>query len=384
MSYTLKGRIESRLAGSLPALVVALALQRWWALELVALMLAIGVALDGCFYHRALVYQPGWLALPLGFGELVLTMGGVRALHVAAPVGGALGLFGLAWISSQLCGHALFPRLRLEYGQSGGELGRLGAVVATAVAAGAVAGVAGAYAVRPPTVHLHGVVQGPLVIRHAQTIVGGVVRGGVRVRADHVTLRRVTVVGGSNGIDVEHATHVVLDRVRVLQPELDGIHVLDSSVMIHDCSVFDPAGPWVQGIDISYSMGRSMSMISGCTVVGTREGITTHSSMVDVTNNRVLGTKVRGISLAEMSMDRASGNEVVSATGIGIVCMDYSMCEIRHNTVAGMRAANRYDATRHGVAIEAYYYAEAKVGQNTVIASPGGVRAFLSGTIAHD
>ena len=65
MSYTLSGRIESRLASALPALAVALALHAWWALEIVALMLALGLVLDLVVYHRALVYQPGWAALPL-------------------------------------------------------------------------------------------------------------------------------------------------------------------------------------------------------------------------------------------------------------------------------------------------------------------------------
>ena len=37
MSYTLNGRVQSRLAATLPALLVALALHRWWAIELVAL-----------------------------------------------------------------------------------------------------------------------------------------------------------------------------------------------------------------------------------------------------------------------------------------------------------------------------------------------------------
>ena len=34
-----------------------------------------------------------------------------------------------------------------------------------------------------------------------------------------------------------------------------------------------------------------------------------------------------------------------------------------------------------GVAIQAYYYAEAQVHHNTVAASPGGVRAFDNSTI---
>jgi len=41
----------------------------------------------------------------------------------------------------------------------------------------------------------------------------------------------------------------------------------------------------------------------------------------------------------------------------------------------------RQDPTRQGVAIEAFFYAEAKVHHNTVVASPGGVKAFDNSTI---
>ena len=83
------------------------------------------------------------------------------------------------------------------------------------------------------------------------------------------------------------------------------------------------------------AMGRPMSMVSGCTIAGTREGIATHSSMVDVMGNHVVGTTERGILLGEMSMDMASKNVVEGAKGIGIICMDHSMCDIQHNTIAG-------------------------------------------------
>ena len=225
---------------------------------------------------------------------------------------------------------------------------------------------------------------GPLVIRHAQTIVGGVVQGGIQIRADHVTLRNVTVVGGEYGVDIEHAQHVMLDHVRLLHFQLDGIRAMDAGVMIDHCSVTSPAGPLTTGVLISYSMGRPMSMVSNCTIVGVREGISTHSSMVDVMNNHVVGTTVRGISLSEMSMDRASGNQVESARGIGIICMDHSMCQIRHNTIAGAKVDGNSDPSRGGVAIEAYFYADATVDHNTVIASPGGVQAFDNSTISHD
>jgi hypothetical protein len=206
--------------------------------------------------------------------------------------------------------------------------------------------------------------------------VGGVVRGGIQVRASHVTLRDVTVVGGAYGVDVEHADHVLLEHVRVVRSRLDGIRALDAGIMVEGCSVTSPASPLVTGVLVSYSMGRPMSMISDCTIAGTREGIATHSSMVSVMGNHVLDTTVRGILLGEMSMDSATHNTVEGARGIGIVCMDHSTCDIQHNTVAAARADGHEDPTRGGVAIEAFFYAEAHVAHNTVVASPGGVRAF--------
>lgn len=374
MSYTLTGRIETRLAAAVPALLLALALHRWWAIELVALMLAIGAVLD-LAYNRVIDYQPAWFALPFGAFELGLVYGAMRALHIPAPLRLALGLYAVAWVSAQLFAHAVLPRLRLEYSEAGGEFGRTGAVTAAAVALTLVGGLGAAYAVRQPVVHLHGTVQGPLVITRSETLVGGVVRGGIDIRANHVTLRRVTVVGGDYGVNIEHVEHVMLDHVRVLQAKLDAIRAYDAAVMVHDCSVSAPGSALSTGVLISYSMGRPMSMIEGCTIAGTREGISTHSSMVSVMGNHIMDTTTRGISLSEMSMDMASDNVVESANGVGIVCMDHSMCEIEHNTIAGSKPM-KGNPSESGVAIEAYYFAEATVNHNTVIASPGGVQAF--------
>ena len=70
VSYTLRGRLESRLAALLPVVVAACVLaaveHRWWPVEAFGLMLGIGLALDLQVYHRLLPYQPGWAALPLG------------------------------------------------------------------------------------------------------------------------------------------------------------------------------------------------------------------------------------------------------------------------------------------------------------------------------
>jgi parallel beta-helix repeat protein len=351
MSYTLRGRIESRFVAALPALVVALAVHRWWAIELVALMLAFGLALDVCVYDKVLDYQPGWLALPFGALEL-----GLVVIAMRMPVTwAALGLFGVGWTAAQIFGHALFPRARLEYAESGGELGRVGALVAAAVAAAALAGVAGAVAVLPPTVHLHGVVQGPLVIRHAQTVVGGIVKGGIVIRASHVTLRDVTIVGGENGIDVENAEHVMLDRVHVLGVTLDGIHVRRGSVMVEDCTVSSPRSAWVQGIDISFAMDKGMSMVSGCTIDGVREGIVTHWTMADIRDNHISGTALRGIDMGEMSMGTITHNTVVGSKDVGILCLDHSECEIAHNTVSGAPQP-----------IESQFFADATLHANVV------------------
>ena len=68
MSYTLRGRLETRLAAALlPFLVAAVLspiLHKWWPLELAGLMLGIGLALDAAVYHRLLPYQPGWAGAP--------------------------------------------------------------------------------------------------------------------------------------------------------------------------------------------------------------------------------------------------------------------------------------------------------------------------------
>jgi hypothetical protein len=239
-----------------------------------------------------------------------------------------------------------------------------------------VAGLGGAYAVRPPTVHLHGVVQGPLVIRHAQTLVGGTVKGGILIRASHVTLRHVTIEGGENGIDVLDSQHVMLDGVRIAGVELDGIHVRRSSVMIRDCSVTAPKGPWVQGIDISFSMDKGMSMVEGCRIDGVREGIVTHMTMVDVAHNTIDNTSLRAITMGEMSMGSITHNHVRGARGVGIFCVDHSECAIEHNSVFGTHVDPGGDPTRNGVAIEAHYFAKATLKDNTVSASPGGIASF--------
>jgi hypothetical protein len=393
VSYTLRGRLETRLAAAvLPFLVAAILsplLHKWWPLELVGLMTAIGLVLDTAVYHRLLPYQPGWAALPLGALELALTIGAARVLELNAPLYPALALFAGTWLLQQLLSHAALPLLRLTWTEDGGELGRPGVALTAAAPAALLLVLGTAWAVEPPTVLLAaGVHQGPLVLDHAQTLVGrpgAVVRGGILITADDVTVRGLTVQGGEHGIEVDGAESVELEDVVVEGAELDGINVRRGQVEIRDCTIRSLPNAYVQGIDISFAFDLAPSLVERCTITGGLEGIVTHFARVLVRENRVSGTELRAITMTEMSMGTIEDNEVADALGVGIFCGDYSQCQIDDNSVSNV-APDRVsgDHTRQGVAIQAHFGAEAELDGNEVLRSPGGVAAFVDATIEHE
>ncbi len=392
MAYTLRGRLESRLAAVLLPLVVAVvltaAVRAWWPLQLVGLMLGVGLALDAGVYDRRFSYQAGWLALPLGLVELVIVMALVQALGVRAPLVPALALFWAAWLVAQVLGHAGLPLWRLSYAEDGGELGYGGPAVAAAVLVVFAAAGGVAWELRPPTVFLTaGIHRGPLVIDRAEKLIGepgAVVRGGIVIRASHVTVRGVSVVGGDLGVDVDGVSHVVLDRVSVVDARLDGIHVRRSTVTIRDCQIDSRGSPWAQGIDISYGFDLAPSVIEGCDLVGGQEGIVTHFAMARVSRNSVTGTSMRGITMTEMSMGEIDKNQVRGALGVGIYCGDHSMCEVKRNVVSDTRPDVRSgDLTRAGYGILAHYGAVAELVGNRLARNPGGVGAILDAKIHH-
>jgi hypothetical protein len=382
MSYTLRGRVETRLAALLPVLVgaciVSGALHHWWPVELVALMAAVGLFLDLELWHRLLPYQPAWVSVPLGAVELGALMAIVYGFGLHAPLWPAVALFGAGWLASVVLAQAGFPLLRLGYAEDGGELGRIGYVAAVGIVL-AFAGSAATYVVRlPPVVHLSaGVHQGPLVINRREVLQGdpgAVVRGGIVVAHDDVQIRDVTVIGGENGITVDGVRNTVLDGVTVQGAKLDGIHVRLAGVVVRDCTVDMLGNRLGQGIDISFNMDMGMSMVEGCTIIGGQQGITTHSSMTDVMGNRVSRTTGEAISVDEMSMGMASHNVVRDALGVGLYCGDRSMCMFDHNTVVGTRADKASGLrTRRGFALLADFQSEANLWQNRFIANPVAV-----------
>ncbi|MEO8290027.1 MAG: right-handed parallel beta-helix repeat-containing protein [Gaiellaceae bacterium] len=390
MSFTLRGRIESRLAAALAPLLaaggLAAAITEWWPLALAGAMVGVGLAFD-LVYDRRLDYQPGWLALPLALLELAAVMGVVYALGIAVPLAVAFAFFAGSWLVAQILVHAVFPYVRLSYGEDGGELGRAGILLAVLVLA-ALAFLGGvAWAAQPPTVRLAaGVHEGPLVLDHAQKLVGepgAVVRGGILVTADNVTIRNVTVVGGDNGIEVDDARNVTIEHVRISGALLDGIHVRRAYVTIRDCLIHSPAGDYAQGIDISFGFDLHPSLVEGCSVVGGREGIVSHFAQVHVRDNYVSGTTLRALTLTEMSMAVVERNDVQDSLGVGIYCGDYSECEIDDNSVRGIRADHASgDKTRMGFGIVVHFGAKAAISGNAVSESPGGTKAFLGAKIS--
>ena len=368
----MESRLAVVLAPLLAACVVALALKAWWPVELAGLMLGVGLAFDLTLYHRLFPYQPGWAALPLGLFELAVVMGLGRLLNVGATLSAALIFYGGAWLLAQVLGHAVLPLLRLSYGEDGGELGR-----------------AVAWATQPPVVHLAaGVHEGPLVLDHSQKLVGepgAVVRGGIVVTADDVTVRDVTVIGGDLGIEVHAAERVLLDGVTVRDATLDGINVRRGQVTIRDCSISMLGNEYAQGIDISFTADLAPSVVEDCVLTGGQEGIFLDSVHAMARNNYVRRTTLRGITVTEMAMVEVEENTVEDVVGIGIYCADYSMCDIRENSISGVRPdPTSSDSMREGYGIVSHYWAHAELEDNDVVRSPYEMGEFADAYITHD
>ena len=352
-------------------------------------MLAVGLVLDVFVYHRFLAYQPGWAAIPLGLLELGRDDGcSSVALGIAAPLWPALWFFVGSWLVAQVLGHALLPyaRLTLRRGRRRArDLGfgararrrRLAVLVVLGTAA----------ATQPPTYVLEsGLHEGPLVLDRPQTLEGSpgtVVRGGIVITSDGVTVRDLVVVGGEYGIEVHDSTNVRLENVTVSEATMDGIHARRSSVTVSGCSIRH-TGEYTQGIDISFAFDLPMSRVERCTVVGGQEGIVSHMAHVDFRRNHVRETTLRAITVSEMSMGSVSRNVVEDALGVGIYCGDYSHCDIRRNVVrdtkANLKSSDRY---AHGHAILSHFYAQATVDGNVLERNANDMRAAPDSVIRY-
>jgi parallel beta-helix repeat protein len=122
-------------------------------------------------------------------------------------------------------------------------------------------------------------------------------------------------------------------------------------------------------------MDMGMTMVDGCTIVGGQEGITTHSSMAEIANNKISRTTLEGISVSEMSMATVKDNEVRNARGVGIYCNDRSMCAIERNTVV--------DTSGAGFGVLASFQSEADLQRNELSANPRPVGTVMNALVRY-
>ena len=160
---------------------------------------------------------------------------------------------------------------------------------------------------------------------------------------------------------------------------MDGISARRSSLTMRDCRVDSPAIAGAQGIDISFASTLPPSLVERCDVRGGSEGIVSHLAHVMFRENRVSGTRLRGIAVAEMSMGAVERNVVEDALGVGIFCGDYSRCEISENSVTGTRADPSGNPTRAGHGIVAHYWAIAELDDNQL---DRGAATFINAQLA--
>lgn len=177
----------------------------------------------------------------------------------------------------------------------------------------------------------------PLTLLGPATIVGGSDQPAVTVAASGVNLSQVDIDGGEVGILVMRSTRVYLEDVRVTGAVRRGIDIVLSSVQLHGCQVSDLVSPQAWGVDVVNSMGRPPTTIQGCSVNGGQEGIVSHGSMVFIRDNLVRATSMRAIAVTEMSEGDVDHNRVEQVTGTGLYCGDRSFCNMRTNTVVGLR-----------------------------------------------
>jgi hypothetical protein len=76
---------------------------------------------------------------------------------------------------------------------------------------------------------------------------------------------------------------------------------------------------------------------------------------------------------------------VDDSIGIGIFCGDFSECDIDRNLISKVALdLESSDGTRQGFGIVAHYGAKARVRDNVLLDSPGGVGAFADARITEE
>lgn len=226
--------------------------------------------------------------------------------------------------------------------------------------------VADAAASGRPVILAAGVHPGFVLEEHASVRAepGAVVDGGVVVRGDRTRLEGLHVTGGESGISVDGARGVTISDTTVEGATWHGIEVVAGTADVTSCQIHGLVHHLAQGIEFRNSNGMGRSRVEGCTIEGGQEGIVSHVSRVEIIDNVVQGTTMRGIAVTEMSEGLVEGNRVSDAMGTGLFCGDMSHCEIRRNEVRAIAADPAGIRSRSGQSLVAWYYSTIRVADN--------------------
>ncbi|MGH8875664.1 MAG: right-handed parallel beta-helix repeat-containing protein, partial [Acidimicrobiia bacterium] len=234
--------------------------------------------------------------------------------------------------------------------------------------------------------------QGPILIDKPIKLIGepgavlvaGPGQPGILIaNTSDVTIAGLTVEGGSEGVWVEHATEVALERISASGARLHGIFTRDAHVEVIDCHVWGLRSPLAQGVEITNSVGRAVSVVQGCRVEGpVFEGIVSHVSPVRFSDNHVSGSTERGVVITEMSHGRMQANTVTDSSGAAFFCGDMSRCSVVSNRAIDIDATDTQWRSTAGHGLVVHYHSYAYVeGLDTVRISGDHTELLISSVL---
>ena len=179
------------------------------------------------------------------------------------------------------------------------------------------------------------------------------------------------MIGGENGIEVEMAERVLLERVTIRGATLDGINVRRGQVTIRDCSISMLGNEYGQGIDISFTADLAPSVVENCLLTGGQEGIFVDSVHAMARENRVRQTTLRGITVTEMSMADVEENDGRGCSRDRHLLQRLLDVRYPREFDYGVRPDHESsDSMREGYAIVSHYWAHVEVEDNDDLAQP--------------
>jgi len=193
------------------------------------------------------------------------------------------------------------------------------------------------------------------VTLEGDSISGGTVNGPngngypIRVAANRVTIDRLTVTGGLDGILVLHAANAVINNSVIQNTSRDGIHIIDSHARIVSCTIQNAGG----------------------------HGVNVQNTGVQVNNTQILDNSGSGIYSRLNSALNANGNTIRSNGGSGVYLYMGSSAFFNSNTISNNGTDSNSNFERNGILVN-----ESRVNLtlNTITNNPGnGVKGVWAG-----